>query len=454
MEPLSIQEVKEAVRGNFESLPEDEHVTGVSTDTRTIAEKDLFIALSGPHFDGHNFIAEAGKKGASAVICRKGSADDVPVCRIGVTDTLQSLGDLAAHYRKKFRTHIVAVTGSNGKTTVKDMIRHVLSSFSATVKSEKSYNNLVGLPLSIFRLDAHQRFAVLEMGTNMPGEISKMSRIARPQIAVITCVCETHLEKLGDIDGVASAKAEIVHGMDENGLLIVNGDDEHCLAIARRFDGKKVTFGFGGSNDVRAVKVEKRGMRTMFELTDGTVFDLPLLGAHNVLNALACITVCLRTGMTKEAVAENMSTFVTQNMRSRVISSNGMTLVNDCYNANPASFHAAIDILMSLDSSRRVLVCGDMMELGSRSDWFHKELGQFAAHSGVDVLVCVGNAMRSAGQAASADGIPESNVFFFETSDEAAAAIAGLLKKGDAVLVKGSRMIGMEVVTDAVENMS
>ena len=190
MEPLSVQEVKDAVRGDFESLPGEERVTGVSTDTRILSEGDLFVAIKGPRFDGHDFIAKAGKKGAVAVVCRKKLSVDAPVCRIGVGDTQQALGDLAAYYRKKFRTHIVAVTGSNGKTTTKDMIQHVLSGSAATVKSEKSYNNLIGLPLSIFRLDSRQKFAVFEMGTNTPGEISRMSKIAHPQIAVVTCVCE------------------------------------------------------------------------------------------------------------------------------------------------------------------------------------------------------------------------------------------------------------------------
>lgn len=450
MEPLTIREVKEAVRGNFESAPDTEEITAVSTDTRTLAPGSLFVALRGARVDGHDYIAEARQRGAAAVVCRRGSASGVSICRIAVGDTLQALGDLAAYYRRKFSTQIVAVTGSNGKTTVKDMIYHVLSSSAAAVKSPGSFNNLVGVPLSIFQIDSRCRFAVLEMGTSRPGEISRLSRIAHPQISVITSVCEAHIEGLRDIDGVAGAKAEIVHGMDEAGFLIVNGDDERCLAIAKRFAGKTAAFGFGVSADVRCTKVEKGNLRTAFHLADGTACDLPLLGAHNVLNAVACITACLRVGISREAAAEKLSTFLPARMRGQVSRTGGIILIDEAYNANPASFRAAIETLMSIEASRRVLVCGDMMELGEGTGRFHRDLGRLAARAGIDVLICVGSAAVSAGEEAVAQGVPESQVFLFGTSVDAAASIAGLLKEGDAVLVKGSRAMGMELIADTI----
>lgn len=454
MERLTLQEIKDAVRGDFESSAGQEHVTGISTDTRTLVTGDLFVAIKGPRFDGHNYISQARKKGASAVICANGTVIDTAICCIVVDDTLQALGDLAAHYRKKFSTRVIAVTGSNGKTTTKDMIHHVLSASTSVVKSEENLNNLIGLPLSIFQIDPNRTFAVLEMGANAPGEISRLSKIAAPQIAVITCISETHLEGLKDIDGVAAAKAEIVHGMDEEGFLIVNGDDERCLAIGRRFGGRMATFGFEEDVDIRCVKMEVNGLRTVFHLADGTVVDLPLLGSHNVLNALACITACIRTGANRESAVKRLAFFVAPEMRGRVTRSRGITLINDAYNANPASFRAAMGVLLEVDASRHVFVCGDMKELGELSNLFHRNLGRFVAHSGMDIVACVGKAARAVGEEAIAKGMSQSQVLFFETAGEAASAITGLLRKGDAVLVKGSRAMGMEVIADVITEVN
>ncbi len=450
MDPLSVQEVKNAVKGDFESLPTEEKVTGVSTDTRKVAPGDLFVALKGPRFDGHDFIPQAEEKGAAAVVCRRGSSGGSGACCIGVKDTLLALGDLAANYRRRFSTHVIGVTGSNGKTTTKEMIHHVLSAFHPTVKSDESFNNFIGLPLSIFKIGVRQKFAVLEMGTNAPGEISRLSKIARPNIAVLTCVSETHTEGLGDLDGVARAKGEITHGMADGALLVVNGDDPRCVEIGVRYGGKTFRFGFGRDADVRCTGAETDGLRTKFSLADGTVCSLPLLGRHNVMNALACLTVCQYAGVGRADITERLECFRPPRMRSTVTQAGGLTLINDSYNANPASFRAALEMLGSIEAKRRVLVCGDMLELGERSPEYHRELGVEVVRRGVGLMVCVGEAAKAAAEAAMDVGMPSHSIHTFDTFETAVEFIEGFLRKGDAVLVKGSRAMSMEVVADRI----
>jgi UDP-N-acetylmuramoyl-tripeptide--D-alanyl-D-alanine ligase len=427
-------------------------ISGVSTDSRTLREGDLFVALRGPNFDGHDFMDAARQKGASAVVCLRGTPRKSAVCRIEVEDTLRALGDLASFYRSGQKARVIAVTGSNGKTTTKEMIHHVLSGSNRTVKSEGSFNNFIGLPLSVFRLDATCAFAVLEMGTSAAGEISTLSRIARPDIGVVTCICEAHIESFKNLDGVAEAKSEILDGMNGRSILVVNGDDERCNRIAERFSGRRLRFGFDAGADVRCVETKRNGLAVEFRLENGTLCRLPVPGIHNVRNALACIAVCRECGLTDAGIAERLAMFTPPKMRCGISRVGDILLIDDAYNANPASFDAAIEVLVSTEARRMVLVCGDMLELGARSETAHQELGRRAAKAGLDMLVCVGTAAKAAGEAALSGGLPARSVQCFASSADAALRIRDIVRDGDAVLVKGSRAMQMEIITDAIRN--
>ncbi len=438
----------------------------VSTDSRTVAAGDLFFCLQGPSFDGHDFAKAAADAGVSGIACDKGKASRVreaissaattPVV-LEVLDTLQALGDLAAWTREGFQGPLVGVTGSNGKTTTKEMLRAIFVSHFGdghVLATHGNLNNLIGVPLTLFGLAPAHRAAIVEMGMNVPGEIARLTEIARPTVGLITCVAEAHLEGLGSIEGVARAKGELFEGLPKDAVAVVNTDDANVVREADRFKfpGRRLTFGQTGevnAADVRCDRLDSSSFLLCFADQSERV-ELPLGGRHNVQNALGAAAAGLAAGVSLETIARGLSLMKPPPMRMSAESlPGGVTLINDAYNANPGSLAAALQTLGGLDS-RRIVVVGDMLELGPRAAELHRRVGSQAA--AIDpLLVCAyGSFANHVAAGATAAGLDSARVRVCARHEDAAAEVARVWLPGDAVLVKGSRGSAMEKVVDAL----
>ena len=460
MNNIEISNVLKAINGELLLGSPGSRITGISTDSRSIKEGELFFALEGENFNGHKFIDQAISNGAAgAVISSEKDAvysllKGVEKCiLIEAVDTLKALGDLAKFYRKSLRTDFVAVTGSNGKTTTKDMIYHVLRNFNNVTRSRKSFNNYIGVPLTIFDSDFTQDFCVVEMGTNAPGEIRRLSEIIFPDFTVLTNISCTHLECLGSIEGVADAKAELIENMAEDGVLITNADDDWCNHIANRFDGKVITFGFNKSADVRASNVKRNDSGFTFTVNNAFTFKLNVLGKHNIYNAMAAIAVCNAVGIGMGDICGKLVDVKLPPMRMEKQVCGDIVVINDGYNSNPSSMSAALEEFSQLTTpGRKILVCGDMLELGNYAESLHREIGAQVAKADIDILWTVGSFSRFIAEEAIANGISEERTRSCETSEEISSFVASQLKKDDTVLIKGSRGMKLENVVHQIEN--
>jgi len=429
-------------------MGDDVLFTSVSTDTRQIQPGALFVALSGPNFDGNRFVDQAAAKGAVGALVREGiDATALPV--VAVDDTRVALGSLAAYWRNKHDATIYGVTGSNGKTTVKEMLAAILSVGHAGIATKGNLNNDIGMPLTLLRLRADDDYAVLEMGMNHPGEIAYLTQIARPDVAVINNAAGAHLEGLGSIENVALAKGEILQGLRENGVAVLNADDEFFglwAGLAKDKGCRVVRFGLDSAADVSA-EIDAGWLESTLQLRtpEGEIdIALPLPGRHNVMNALAASAAALAGDATLEQVKsglENMHSVSGRLVARKGIA--GVTVLDDTYNANPASLAAGLDVL-SRFPGRKVLALGDMGELGEDSLAQHAEAGKQALASGVDELYATGEQ-----SAAAVDAFGE-NGRWFADKDALTAALKGQLTENTAVLVKGSRASRMEQVSQAL----
>jgi len=447
LKPMSVDEIRAATRGLLVCGARSFEVAGVSTDSRSIKPGDLFVALAGDKFDGHDYIRAALEAGASGVIYSR----DFPIYRsdsqkafIKVPDTLQALGDMARGYRKSLKAAVVAVTGSNGKTTTKEMTRHLLEQKFQTVASPSSFNNFVGLPLTLFATESATRVVVLEMGTNHPGEIARLAEIAAPDVGLVTNVGRTHLEGLKSVEGVAAAKAELLHALGPAGVAILNADDPALMKMRSWLTVKVFTFGVENPADVFARAIERTETGFSFSINDAAKCRLNVPGRHNIYNALAAIAVCRRLGLDLEYIAQRLSEYRLPPMRLDERASNGAVVINDAYNANPESMSRAVEELSSRKAARRFFVFADMLELGDESDALHRELGAKAAAAGFDFLWATGSQARIALDACLAAGVPAARVRHFKDVDELGRALAKELAAGDVALVKGSRAMGLE----------
>jgi len=451
MDTLSGREVLAAVRGFLNWGGQEVDFTRVSTDSRLALLGDLFFALVGERFDGHDFIPQVLEKGAAGVVYQQGRPEwPVPehVWAIEVPDTLVALGDLAAYYRRKLGVKVIGITGSLGKTTTKAMAFHLLRSCAHTVASPKSFNNNIGLPMTLFQLTASDEYAVVEMGTNSPGEIRRLAEIGRPDTAVITGIAPVHTEGLGDLDGIAREKADIVHYMTSEGTLIVNGDDPRCRQIGDGFGGQVVTFGCSHACDVRAQAVERTETGIRFVLNGSQGIELEdVRGVHNVYNALAAAAVYLHQGFDASRLSERFRGFRPPPMRLELIDVGERQCLCDCYNANPRSMAASLDELTSIEDDRpRAAVLGDMAELGDLSQTSHERLGRRVAEQDLALFVAIGPLMSHAADAAVAAGMPASRIRRFDSADEAAEQIASAMPGNSLFLLKGSRSMKLETV--------
>lgn len=453
---MTIGEIEKAagatlVRGRPEST-----VEGVSTDTRTLKKDELFVALKGESFDGHDFVDKAISGGAAAVLVETGRAGEKypgEAAVLGVTDTLTALGDVAADYRSRFSMPFVGITGSNGKTTTKEMVAHVLKSQGTVVAAKKSFNNFIGLPLTIFEVVPDAVAVVLEMGTSARGEITRLCEIGRPQIGLITNIGPTHLEKLKSIEGVAAAKAELLEGLPKDGTAILNADDKWCRKLYRIAErkGKLVTFGTSADADIRAADVHQDTEGLSFVTSEHVRVELSVPGRHNVANALAAIAVCRRLGMNMKDVAEGLAGFTGVAMRMEPVRVGGLTVINDTYNANPVNMAAALDEFKRYRTSgTRHFACADMLELGEQSAELHRELGERIAESDIDRLWLFGSEVKATRTAAIEAGFDAGAIVLSNNYKRFETRLLEGLNEGDVVLLKGSRGMRLERVLEAL----
>ena len=437
-------------------------LAGVSIDTRTLAAGDLFVAVRGDRFDGADFAAAALEAGAGGVVVPRGygsrlRAGRAPVV-IEVDDTIVALQALAHQVRRESGTKVVAITGSAGKTTTKEVTAEFLATRYRVIRNHGNLNNHIGLPLSLIDLRQRPEIAVVELGMNHRGEISTLVGIAEPEVRVWTNVGEAHLEFFGSIDRIADAKAEILERATPATVLVANADDERIAARSHAFAGRVVTFGVEHPSVVRASQVDDRGIdgiRALISTPRGR-FDMetPLVGRMNLENVLAATAVAIECDIPLESLAERAKQLRPAAHRSEVVRlPRGITIIDDSYNANPTATECALDVLGRESTAfRRVAVLGEMLELGERAAALHENVGRAVVRAKVDLLLVVGGRPAAAlAQAARAAGMPSGSVRWFATSDEAAEWAREAVRRGDVVLVKGSRGVRTDRVVDRLK---
>lgn len=448
---MKVKEIVKATCGKLVcgDAEDDIDLAKVSTDSRSIGKGQFFIALKGPNFDGADFLNEVFDKGAAgAIVTRRAGLRPVPgKILIQVADTTKALQHMARHHRMKFKVPIIAVTGSSGKTTVKEMIWSVLSARYNVLKNEGTKNNHIGVPQTLLKLDGSHDMAVLELGTNHRGEIRLLSKISHPTVAVITVIGPSHLEYLKDLEGVFRAKAEIVEHMEEDGMLIVNGDDEF-LARMRNTRFPVVRFGFNAANDFRATSLSIERDRISFLLDGKSRYELRLIGSHNVYNALAAIAVGSSFGISEKVMKKALLRHRPSHLRLNLTNIKGVDVINDSYNSNPLSMRFALEALKIYPARERWVVSGDMLELGKKAKHFHETLGSLVAQSGASGLLTYGKHSRYTSLWAKRAGMPRDNVWHCSSHDQIAGILKKIAKKGDVILIKGSRGMKMEKVVE------
>jgi UDP-N-acetylmuramoyl-tripeptide--D-alanyl-D-alanine ligase len=454
MEPRSLGFIATACAGVQLGGSPETRVRRVCTDSRQTQPGDLFFALPGGRFDGHDFLQEAARRGAGAVVAERkrvpANWSGSPL--IAVEDTRKALGRLAAQYREDFSLPLVAVGGSNGKTTTKELVAAVLRQKLDTLWSEASFNNDIGVPLTLLRLEQSHRVAVLEAGTNHPGELAPLVRMIRPSCGVITCIGREHLEFFGNLAGVAREEGWLAELLPAAGKLFVNGDDEWWRCMAERTRAEVVRVGLAAGNDWRArgLRPDNRGVRFR---VDGPQPDfageyrIHLLGRHQVVNALFAIAIGTELGLDRGAVARGLAECRPPRMRLELWESGGVRVLDDAYNANADSMAAALQTLQELPcKGRRVAVLGDMAELGEHRGAAHEEVGRRAAELGIGQLFAVGEMAPVMARAARDAGL--NRVFEFADVETAGAAVRSFVKNGDVVLLKASRAARLERIGD------
>lgn len=448
---LGIKDILDATGGMVTRAGADVFA-GITTDTRKVAQGELFVALAGPRFDGHDFVGAAIGAGAAGAVVRKGfDAQGVGAgCIIEVPDTLRALQDIAAHVRTMHAgTPVVGVTGTNGKTTTKEMLYSILKARGPVLKNEGNLNNEIGLPLTLVKLATEHWAAVLEMGMSAPGEIARLAEIAKPGVGVITNIGPGHLESLGDIQAVARAKGELVDALPEDGRAVLNMDDPQLAGLIEKNAGRAVTFGLSPDAMFSASDIAEAGSGIRFRMatpSGSAEITLPAIGLHNVMNALAASAASWCLGMGIDEMKAGLAGFSPASMRMQLVEAGGVKIINDAYNANPASMAAALNTLANIRDCRKVAALGDMLELGASSADSHYTVGRLAGAAGLSLLVLVGSQAAETARGAVESGMAEDEIVILPSSEDAAELLARKVMQGDCVLVKGSRGMRMELV--------
>ena len=457
-------EIIKAINGRLIHGGPEGEFCGVSTDTRTIKAGELFIALKGENFDGHNFVEKAIEKRACGAIVNKGRGGVTPPLQafiVEIDDTLKALGDIAKLWREKHPIPVVAITGSNGKTMTKEMVASILSQKYRVLKTEGNLNNLIGLPQMVLKINDRHEVAVLELGMNVFGEVKRLSEICKPDIALITNIGSGHLEGVGSIEGVARAKGEILNGLKAGGTFVVNADDPYIREMRKGWNGSVVTFGINSPDaDVKTPIVDYHccygsGVRISM-IIKGKLLDVTLagLGLHNVYNATAAAAVALSMGLGAEDIKKGLEEWRPFKGRFELLRlACGVNLIDDTYNANPNSVTMAIKTLADIKGAGRGLaILGDMLELGAHAEDAHYEIGKKAAAMGIDYLFLLGPLSSShTVRGAREGGMSDERAVVVSDHNEAVRRINPMLRGGDWVLVKGSRGMAMEKIVEGIK---
>jgi UDP-N-acetylmuramoyl-tripeptide--D-alanyl-D-alanine ligase len=425
---------------------------GYSIDSRTVHAGELFFAVKGERMDGHDFVAQALRKGAVAAVVRKDQLARYSAISdlLAVDDTLTALQTLGTAVRRLWGKTLVGVTGSTGKTTTKDAIALVLSTRFRVLKSEGNFNNHFGLPLMLLKLEPEHDMAVIEMGMSHAGEIRALAKIAQPEIGVVTNVAPVHLEFFDSLAAIARAKYELIESLPASGTAVLNADDEYVSQFGRDFKGKVVMYGARATADVRAEKIQSQGPEGVeFDVVIGSMREharLPLVGEHNVRNALAAVAVGLERGLKPSEAVAALATLAAADKRGQVLQVGNITVINDCYNSNPKALEAMVDALAAMAAKRRIVVAGEMLELGPAGEEMHRRAGQHVADKKIDVLLGVRGLAQAIVEEARQAGV---RAEFVATSEEAGEWLAREARDGDVVLLKASRGVKLE---KALEN--
>jgi UDP-N-acetylmuramoyl-tripeptide--D-alanyl-D-alanine ligase len=423
-------------------------ISGWSIDSRTVNPGDCFFALRGPLKDGHEYVDNVLEKGAALAIVERPVDANIP--QLIVPDTLAAMQQLARKARERWGGTVVGVTGSAGKTTTKDAIASLLNVQIRTGRTIGNYNNHFGVPLSILRLPDDCRAAVIEMGMNHGGEIRELARIAKPQIGVVTNTGWAHAEFFDNgIEGVALAKRELIEELPANGIAILNADDERVRAFAGIHPGRTILYGLSEHSEVRAEDLRLCPHGAQFRCL-GVDFESPLAGRHGVSNVLAAIAVAWAMGIAPERLLDAVRTLATGKMRGERFERGGITVIDDCYNANPEAMRSMLEVLRGTPGRRRIAVLGEMLELGREAGALHRDIGEFAAEQGIDALLGVRGAARFMVEGAVGAGLSGSAASFFESPEEAGDFLRNFVRPGDAILFKGSRGVQIEKALERV----
>lgn len=462
MKNMTLTNIARACNGRLlypaeNSRKETEHAeaAGVVIDSRKAGENFIFVATKGERVDGHQFIPDVFAKGALGVVCEK-EPESLPGPCIVVEDSFEALKQIGEFYRQQLPVKVVGITGSVGKTSTKEFVAAVLSMKYKVHKTLGNYNNEVGVPLTVLSMPEDTEVAVLEMGINHFGEMHNLSRIARPDICIMTNIGQCHLEFLGSREGILKAKSEMFDFMKEDGSVCINGDDD-MLASIKEVKGKKpVTFGLSEQCRVYAADIKGKGLFGSEAVIHGNgesfAVQIPLPGEHMVYNALAAAAAGQLLGLTPEEIRDGIAAVESVSGRSHIVKLPDKVLIDDCYNANPVSMEAAIDLLLQADG-RRVAVMGDMFELGEQEKEMHARVGKYAADKGVECIICAGKLARCIYEGAREtagerkDG-PAAEIFYFEDRESLLEGINQILKPGDTILIKASHGMGFEKVVE------
>ena len=449
MKPISLNDITAATCGTLLCGNGNQTITAVCTDTRKIAPGSLFVPLVGENFDAHNFIPDALAGGCIASLTGRRDFQSEKAL-IYVEDTRRALADLASFYRQQFNIPLVAITGSVGKTTVKELTAAVLATKLNVLKTEGNFNNEIGLPLTLLRLEDSHEVAITEMGMSGFGEIDLLAKTAKPDIAVMTNIGLSHIEMLGSQENIYKAKSELFCHLNSEGTVILNGDDPILAAHKHEISQKIITVGLSPDCDITATDICARYDKTCFTVlykNEAVPVTLSFPGEHNVINALLACGVGLSLGISLKEAASGLYAYIPSDRRMQIIAHNKITIINDCYNAAPASMEAGIKVLSGYNG-RKVAVLGDIKELGEYSERAHRQIGQFVGTTGIDALFTLGENAKLIAEGAKDAGMSMEQIFTFDDIVPLNEALKHFLNPGDTVLVKASRAMQLERVTD------
>jgi UDP-N-acetylmuramoyl-tripeptide--D-alanyl-D-alanine ligase len=453
MKAITIREILNSCNGEFigKESDLDTLVTSIFTDSRKATKGSMFVAIKGERADGHKFVESTFNQGAVCALVEESCPCDIP--QIKVESTLEAVKKIAEYYRSLFTIPFIGITGSVGKTSTKEMLASVLKEKFKVHKTQGNFNNELGVPLTLFALEEDADVAVIEMGISDFGEMTRLSKMVKPNFCVITNIGCCHLECLGDRDGVLKAKTEMFTNMQSDGKIFLNGDDDKLITVKDYNGIKPVFYGLNSSNEYYGEIVEnnsEQGIRTVIHYKGKNIpVTVPAIGNHMVANAMASVAIGKELGMSDEEIVRGIESYSTIGGRNNVIRTKNYTIIDDCYNANPTSTKASVDTLMNFNNPRKVCILGDMKELGKDEVALHKEVGEHCEKMQVDVLLTVGDLAKNMQEMLS-----NTKGFHFNTNAELIKAVAEILKPNDAILVKASHSMKFEEIVQALTQLS